>query len=615
MYVLGISAFYHDSAACLLKDGSIIAAAQEERFTRIKHDASFPINAISWVLEEEGISLGQVDYLVFYDKPLLKFERILEGFLMNVPRGLASFIYAMPKWLNEKLFLKYRIRKELKLLDAQSEKIKIHFTEHHIAHAASAYFCSGFESSAIVTIDGVGEWATVSIAEAKGNRIRIVKELHYPHSVGLLYSSFTYYLGFRINSGEYKLMGLAPYGRPQAEITKNFINKIKDTLVDIREDGSIFLNPSYFAYTHSMRMIRQDAWQRLFGMYVKQEDEVIRQEHCDLAYAIQAVTEEIVLNIVRHASQIVDSKNLCLAGGVALNCVANGKILLDKAFEEVFIQPAAGDAGGALGAALALHHIFLDKPINPSQQEHCYFGPDFHKRDIDRMIHATGAYAERIDDFESLCDETARRIADGQVVGWFQERMEFGPRALGNRSILADPRRVDMKKTLNLKIKFRESFRPFAPAVLEEDVNSWFDHVEYSPFMLLVDQIAGKHRNSENHDSGDLDVEEKNYKIRSVLPAVTHFDYSCRIQTVNRKQNERFWTLIQSFKNLSGVGILVNTSFNVRGEPIVCTPEQAWHCFMNTEMDFLVIGNYIFDKALQNTEAADGSYFENLRPD
>ncbi len=607
MYILGISAYYHDAAATLLRDGEIVAAAQEERFTRKKHDAGFPVNAIRYCLEEEGIELSALGQVVFYDKPLLKFERLLETYYHFAPRGLISFVTAIPVWVSEKLFLKRNIRKALQSIgEYREEDQQLLFPEHHLSHAASAFFPSPFEEAVIVTLDGVGEWATASICLGSGNRIRILKELRFPHSVGLLYSAFTYYLGFRVNSGEYKLMGLAPYGNPESEQVERFKKIITSELMQIGEDGSVWLNKKYFRYATGLRMTWNRKWASLFGIARRKEDSPIEQTHCNLALAIQQVTEEVVLRMARHARSLTETEeqaaHLCLAGGVALNCVANGKLHRTGLFRKIFVQPAAGDAGGSLGAALAVHHIYNRNqrvPVPGDAMKGAYLGPSFGSAAIRRMVNRFGAVAEEIREPSGLSERTARLIAKGHVVGWFQGRMEFGPRALGNRSILADARSPDMQKKLNLKVKFREGFRPFAPAVLFEEAGHYFEFSDPSPYMLMVARVNGERLKPLPPDYYDLSYMERLYVERSDLPAVTHVDYSARLQTVHPETNPRFWQLISDFNTLTGCPVIINTSFNVRGEPVVCTPEDAYRCFMRTEMDYLVAGDFLFDKKEQ----------------
>jgi carbamoyltransferase len=602
MIILGISAFYHDSAACILRNGEVIAAAQEERFTRKKHDERFPVNAIQFCLDFAGMSLDELDVIAFYDKPLLKFERLLETYLSFAPRGVRSFYTAMPVWLKEKMFMKREMYEGLKKVgNYDREKIKFLFPEHHLSHAASAFYPSPFEHSAILTIDGVGEWATASICSGKGQDITILRELKFPHSLGLLYSAFTYYLGFRVNSGEYKLMGLAPYGNPNSKRTKEYIEKIKSELVEIRDDGSIFLNQEYFDYATGLKMVEEKKWEELFGFSKREVDTELEQHEADLALAIQKVTEEIVTKMAREAKNLTKSNNLCLAGGVALNCVANGVILNEGIFDEIYIQPAAGDAGGAVGAALAAQHIYFGKdriPEKPDSMKGAYLGPEFHDFEILQIVKKYNAECREVNE-KDLYPKVAKWIDAGNVVGWFQGRMEFGPRALGNRSILGDPRNPDMQKKLNLKIKYRESFRPFAPSVLADEAEEYFKLSTDSPYMLLVQDVNEEHRKELPKNYHKLPLRDKLAYRRSEFPAITHIDFSARIQTVHPDTNEKYWKLLQAFKELSGVGMVVNTSFNVRGEPIVCTPEDAYRCFMNTEMDYLVMNNFIFDKSDQ----------------
>jgi carbamoyltransferase len=588
-------------------DGKIVAAAQEERFTRKKQDADFPNQAIQYCLDEAGLEMGMVDQVVFYDKPFLKFERLLETYYNYTPRGIASFVTAIPVWVNEKLFLKRNIRKGLQAIGEYDEaKQKLLFPEHHLSHAASAFFPSPFEESVIVTIDGVGEWATASICLGKGNQIRIMEELQFPHSIGLLYSAFTYYLGFRVNSGEYKLMGLAPYGNPDSEEVTWFEEIIKSELARVNPDGSLWLDQKKFKYATGLRMTHNKKWAKLFGISRRREKDPIEQVHCNLALAIQRVTEEMVLNMVTHAKGFAESAtqatNLCLAGGVALNCVANGKIYAEKTFDHIYIQPAAGDAGGALGAALAAHHIYNGAeraPEQPDAMKGAYLGPEFSRKEILKTIRKHLAKAEENLDFSSLSKRTAQIISDGNVVGWFQGRMEFGPRALGARSILADPRNPEMQKKLNLKVKYREGFRPFAPSVLAEDVEDFFEFTGPSPYMLIVAPVKEERRMDVPDKYYQLPYMERLYVERSDLPSITHIDFSARMQTVHKETNERYWQLISDFKGQTGYGIVINTSFNVRGEPIVCTPDDAYRCFMRTEMDYLVMGDFLLEKKEQ----------------
>jgi carbamoyltransferase len=604
MKILGISAFYHDSAAAILVDGQIVAAAQEERFTRIKHDPSFPTKACEFCLAQAGISLDDLDAVVFYDKPFLKFERLLETYYTFSPKGLPSFIKGVPIWVKEKVFLKRLIRKELaELQQYDKKKLKLLFPEHHLSHMASAFYPSPFEDAAIVTLDGVGEWATCSIAHGKRAGIETLKELKFPHSIGLLYSSFTYWLGFKVNSGEYKLMGLAPYGNPDSENVARFVDVIKSTLVDIEEDGSIWLNQAYFNYAAGLRMANDKKWEQLFGFPRKTGEDELKQVHCDLAFAIQAVTEEIVIKIAQEAKRLTGSKNLCLAGGVALNCVANGKLLRAGIFEHIFIQPAAGDAGGALGAALAAYHIYFEQARAVTTEADAlsgsYLGPEFSADEIEELAKVYDAKFTKQDSFDATAEQTAGLLSEGNVIGWFQGRMEFGPRSLGNRSILGDARNREMQEKLNLKIKYRESFRPFAPSVLLADAKEYFELETPSPYMLLVAEIADKRKADLPENYNALPLMERLYVERSDVPSITHVDFSARVQTVAPETNKRYWDLITKFKEKTGYGLVVNTSFNVRGEPIVCTPDDAYRCFMRTEMDFLVLGDYIFAKTEQ----------------
>lgn len=602
--VLGISAFYHDSAATITVGGVIIAAAQEERFTRDKHTPDFPVQAIKYCLEEAGLEIDELDAIVFYDKPLLKFERLLETYYAFAPKGLASFLKAIPVWLNEKLFLKKLIYDGLKEVgNYDKNKVTILFPEHHLSHAASAYFPSNFNHSAILTIDGVGEWCTASIGLGEGNKIKLIKELNFPHSVGLLYSAFTYYLGFTVNSGEYKLMGLAPYGNPESEETAKFVELIKKYLVDIKADGSIWLNQDYFNYATGLRMTKDDKWKTIFGFPRREPEADLEQKHCNLALAIQQVTEEIVIKLAKEAKAITGSDNLCMAGGVALNCVANGKLLRENIFKNIYIQPAAGDAGGALGAALAVSFMYFgEERVLPEKfdlMKGSYLGPDFSDKEINSMNKRVKANFKFFDNFNELTTHVAEKIAEGAVVGWFQGRMEFGPRALGNRSILGDARNPEMQKKLNLKIKYREGFRPFAPSVLAEDAQDYFDLGTDSPYMLIVSPVKESRRKPLPPDYFKLDLWDRLYHQRSDLQSITHLDFSARIQTVHKETNPRYWELIHSFKQKTGYSLVVNTSFNVRGEPIVCNPYDAFRCFMSTEMDYLVINNFVYAKTEQ----------------
>lgn len=602
MYILGVSAYYHDSAAAILKNGQIIAAAQEERFTRIKHDESFPNLAIAYCLKEAGISIDDLDSVAFYDKPFLKFERLLDTYLNYAPKGMLSFISAMPVWVKEKLFLKKAIRDELKLLGlSKAQKLKIWFPEHHLSHAASSFFSSTFEEAAILTMDGVGEWATASIGKGKGNTIQLLKELQFPNSLGLLYSAFTYFLGFKVNSGEYKLMGLAPFGNPDSERVEKYIAKIKNTLIDIKQDGSIWLNQDYFTYATGLRMVSEKQWEKLFEMPRRRPEDALQQAHCDLGLAIQEITEEVVLKMALHAKEITQCDRLCMAGGVALNAVSNGKLIQKEVFSEVFIQPASGDAGGALGAAQAAYYIGNQKKRNISEEymKDCFLGPSFSDSEIKAVLETYQAAFDEITDDQELISKTASLILEGQIVGWFQDRMEFGPRALGNRSILANPLDGKTQKRLNLKIKFREGFRPFAPVVKEENARKYFDMNRPSPYMLRVFPILEKWRKALPDDFQSKSITAKLDVPRGTFPAITHVDFSARVQTVNNKTLPKMWNLLDQLEKISGFDMLVNTSFNVRGEPPVCSPADAYRCFMETEMDFLVIGNLVLEKNKQ----------------
>jgi carbamoyltransferase len=594
--ILGISAFYHDSAACILMDGKIVAAAQEERFTRKKHDPSYPKNAIKFVLDYANLKLSEVDQIVFFEKPFLKFERLLETYVAFAPKGFVSFSKAMPLWIKEKLFQKNHLFNKLKEHDKnyQSDK-NIFFSDHHLSHAASAFFPSPFEEAVILTADGVGEWATTTVAIGKSNNLDIKKEIHFPHSLGLLYSAFTYYTGFKVNSGEYKLMGLAPYGNPSYE------NKIKE-LIDIKEDGTFRLNQKYFNYATGLTMTNHH-FHNLFGQEPRDpKNERLTQFHMDIASSIQKVTEEIMIKLVKAIRNEYGIKNLCLAGGVALNCVANGKILQEKIFDNIWIQPAAGDAGGSLGAALALWYIDQGNKriVNPDDDmAGSYLGSEFSQGQIEKELKSIGANYEVVN-YEILIDKTSDYLCEEKAIGWFQGRMEFGPRALGGRSILGDPRSDKMQKNLNLKVKYRESFRPFAPSILKEDLSNWFDISVDSPYMLLVANInLDKQIKMSDEQKKLFGIDKLNIK-RSEIPAVTHVDYSARVQTVNKSNNKQYYDLISKFKEKTGCPVLVNTSFNVRGEPIVNTPTDAFNCFMGTELDYLIIGNCILDKTKQD---------------
>jgi carbamoyltransferase len=599
--ILGLSAFYHDSGAVLLRDGQIVAAAQEERFTRKKHDQSFPLNAAAYVLREGGLEVSDLAAVAFYDKPYLHFERLLETYHGLAPRGLRSFLAAMPVWIKEKLFMRHFLKEEMAKLGQGNPTFL--FPEHHLSHAASAFYPSPFAEAAILTLDGVGEWATATIGHGQGKDLTILKELHFPHSLGLLYSTFTYYLGFKVNSGEYKLMGLAPYGDPDAKQTRSWKKLIMDKLVDLREDGSFLLNMNYFDFATGLTMCRDGVWESLFGLLRREPETAFTQDHMNLALAIQQVTEEVVLRQAETARELTGSDYLVMAGGVALNCVANGKLLHRGTFKDIWIQPAAGDAGGALGAVLAAWHIWKgrERPLNPGHDlmQGSYLGPEFSQTDIARVARRYDAPYRHFPDFSDLCRETAQLLAEGNVVGWFQGRMEWGPRALGNRSILGDPRNPEMQKRLNLKIKYREGFRPFAPSVLAEKTHTYFDLTAPSPYMLLVAPVQEDHRRSLPEGYQKLNLFDRLYVIRSDIPAITHVDFSARIQTVHRETNERYWLLIKAFQALTGCAVIVNTSFNVRGEPIVCTPEDAYRCFRRTEMDYLVLGDFLFDKKEQ----------------
>ncbi len=602
MRILGISAFYHDSAAALLADGKLVAAAQEERFTRKKHDARFPRNAIDFCLQHAGIDFKDIDYVAFYDKPFLKFERLLETYLAFAPRGFTSFRMAIPVWLKEKLFQKSLLRDEFRRWVPDFDwHNKLLFGEHHQSHAASAFFPSPFENAAVLTMDGVGEWATTSLAVGEGNELRMLREIHFPHSLGLLYSAFTYYTGFKVNSGEYKVMGLAPYGEPR------FKAAILDKLVDLKDDGSFRLNLDYFDYCTGLRMTNEK-FDALFGGKPRKPEERLTQREMDLAASIQAVTEEVVLRLARAVAKESDAKNLCLAGGVALNCVANGKVLREKLFDDIWVQPAAGDAGGAVGAAFAAYHGFCRQPrsvnghLNAPRldgMDGSYLGPEYAQPDIERRLKEAGAKFEAFS-YDAMIDTTAQALADGKAVGWFQGRMEFGPRALGGRSILGDARSPSMQRTLNLKVKYRESFRPFAPSVLREDVGQWFEMDADSPYMLMVAPVVEPRRRAMTEDEQALFGIDKLNVPRSEIPAVTHVDYSARIQTVHKETNPAYYDLISAFKARTGCPVIVNTSFNVRGEPIVCTPEDAFRCFMGSEIELLVVGNCLLKKEEQD---------------
>jgi carbamoyltransferase len=600
MRILGLSAYYHDSAAALLIDGQVFAAAQEERFTRIKHDPRFPEQAIRFCLNQANVSLSDLDAVVFYEKPFVKFERLIETFLSIAPRGFDQFRLAMPVWLREKLFQRDLLTKALRQIDPGFVESKLLFSEHHISHAASAFYPSPFSDAVVLTMDGVGEWATTSVALGNGSELTTLKEIKFPHSLGLLYSAFTYYTGFKVNSGEYKLMGLAPYGKPI------YFSSILDNLIDLKSDGSFRLDQAYFDYVGGLKMVNSK-FENLFGHPSRSAESELTQFHMDIAASIQAVTDEIVVRLARGLATETGQKNICLAGGVALNCVANGKLLRDGCFENVWIQPAAGDAGGAVGAALAAYHQHFKqarpKPNTADGMQGSYLGPSFSDTDICERLSQSGAKFEYFED-SKLFSFVASALASEKAVGWFQGRMEFGPRALGNRSILGDPRSASMQRTLNLKVKYRESFRPFAPAVRSEDVSEWFEHKGPSPYMLFVADVQPGHRRSMTTEQQALFGIDKLNVVRSTIPAVTHIDYSARLQTVHKETNPQFHKLLSCFKELTGCPVLVNTSFNVRGEPIVCTPEDAFRCFMGSEIDLLVIGNYILTKSDQDMSLA-----------
>jgi carbamoyltransferase len=596
--VLGISAFYHDSAAAIIVDGEIIAAAQEERFTRKKHDASYPKNAINYVLKDAGLKLNEVDHVVFYEKPFLKFERLLETYIGFSPSGFRSFSMSMPLWLSEKLFQKKMLFDALKEQDDNFNDIKkINFSEHHLSHAASAFFSSPYEEAIILTLDGVGEWATTTVSLGKNNNIDILKEIHFPHSLGLLYSAFTYFLGFKVNSGEYKVMGLAPYGEPR------FKDIILDKLIDVKEDGSFRLNMDYFNYATGLTMTNSK-FAKLFNMKRREPENELSQIHMDMAASIQAATEEIVLKITRFLSKEFKLENLCMAGGVALNCVANGKIFKEGLFKNIWIQPASGDAGGALGAAQAFYYLELGnkrKILKPDSMNGSYLGPQFTDEQVENELKSCGANYKKLTS-DQIIKDTAKALSEEKVIGWFQGRMEFGPRSLGNRSIIADSRSVKMQKNLNLKVKYRESFRPFAPAVLFEKISEWFEINSESPYMLLVADVKkSKQLQMTNEQKNLFGIDKLNIR-RSSIPSVTHVDYSARIQTVHKETNPIFHKLIEEFEKITKCPVLVNTSFNVRGEPIVCSTTDAFNCFMGTDLDVLVCNNFILYKDSQNKD-------------
>ncbi len=607
MIILGLSCFYHDSAACLLRDGEIIAATQEERFTRVKHDQSFPTQSIKYCLDKAGVDINDIEAIVFYDKPFLKFERILETYLAYAPQGIRSFIKAMQAWLKKKLWIPQVVQRET------DYKGKILFAEHHLSHAASSFFSSPFQEAAFLTVDGVGEWATTSFGVGEDNKINTLLEIHFPHSLGLLYSAFTYYTGFRVNSGEYKLMGLAPYGEPK------YVDVIYDNLIDIKEDGSFRLNMDYFNYPAGLKMTNKK-FDELFGGSPRKSETEITQKEMDIARSIQVVTEELMLRIVNFVHKKTGKKYLCLAGGVALNCVSNGRILREGPFKDIWIQPASGDAGGALGAALyAWYHYFDGKRFvddkNVSEQNGSYFGPEFSDESIRKYLDKSGIGYDYIENDNDLCKKTAELISEQKIIGWFQGRMEFGPRALGNRSILGDPRSSKTQKEMNLKIKYRESFRPFAPSVLEDKASDFFNIDRPSPYMLITTNIRDNKKVEISTEKEVVSGLDKLKTKRSVVPAITHVDYSARLQTVSKERNERYYELINSFYEITDCPLVVNTSFNVRGEPIVCTPEDAYKCFMRTEMDYLVMGNFVIDKENQKKLENDENWREKYELD
>jgi carbamoyltransferase len=604
MYILGISAFYHDSAACLIKDGEIIAAAQEERFTRKKHDFSFPKHAVDYCLSEAGIQVSDLGYVAFYDKPFIKFERLIKSYLAYAPRGIKSFVQAMPPWLKQKLFLREIIKDEL------SYEGKVIFPEHHQSHAASAFYPSPFQEAAILTVDGVGEWTTTSYGVGKDNKINLLAELRFPHSLGLLYSAFTYYIGFKVNSGEYKLMGLAPYGEPK------YADLILKELVDLKADGSFKLNLKYFDYCVGLKMTNE-RFNKLFGAPPRKPETKVEQRHMDLARSVQVVTEEILFRMAQHIHKQTGQKYLCLAGGVALNCVANGKILRNGPYENIWIQPAASDAGGALGAALFVHYTYLDNPRKAGKkdfQKASYLGPAFNNGQIEGFLKSQGVPYEKLNT-DDIPRRIARLIADEKVIGWFQGRMEFGPRALGARSIIGDPRSPTMQSVMNLKIKYRESFRPFAPTVLKEHASRYFEFEGESPYMLLTAPVKEEKRRKLTPEEEKLFGIEKLKTIRSEVPAITHVDYSARLQTVSKEDNPLYYDTIKAFYDLTGCPIIINTSFNVRGEPIVCTPKDAYTCFMRTQMDYLIMGDYLLDKTKQPKWEEDFDWRQHFEPD
>jgi carbamoyltransferase len=596
---LGISAFYHDSAAALIIDEEIVAAAQEERFTRDKNTNDFPIHAIEFCLQEANVEINEIDAIVFYDKPFLKFERLLQTYYNFAPKGLLSFLTSIPVWIGEKFFMKRLIIKELSAhFNFDPKELKILFSYHHLSHAASSYYPSTFDDAAILTVDAVGEWATATISSGKGSEITLEKEMGFPHSIGLLYSSATYFLGFEVNSGEYKMMGLAPYGDKNADETQLFISQIKSQLIEIKMDGSIWMDQSYFKYAYGLKMIQTSKWESLFGIKKREAEHKLTATHCNLALAFQIVTEDIIEQMAIEAKRITQSNNLCLAGGVALNCVANGKLLEKNIFENIFIPPSPGDAGAALGAALATQYIYFDIPrtTKANRLNGSFLGPKFSDMDIHSMNKEHGFKAKKFNSTEDLIKETATKLAEGNIIGWFQNRMEFGPRSLGNRSILANPTLPKMQSKINLSIKFRENFRPFAPSVLKEYASQYFDINVDSNFMEFVTKLNPKQLTELPSDFQTYSMSQKLAFVKSTIPAVTHIDQTARVQVINKETNGLYWSLISKFNEITGVPLIVNTSFNVRDEPIVCTPSDAYNCFIKTDMDYLVIGNYFYSK-------------------
>jgi carbamoyltransferase len=602
MYTLGISAYYHNSAAAIVANGEVMAAAEEERFSRKKNDPAFPEQAIRFCLSHCGITLADLDAIVFYDKPFLKFERLLETYLTYAPKGFISYLTAIPIWIKEKFFLKNLLYRSLQKIEPfDRKKVKLLFSEHHLSHAASAFYPSPFQEAAILTLDGIGEWATTTISKGEENKIQVLREQHFPHSIGLLYSSFTYYLGFEVNSGEYKLMGLAPYGNRESNAVKGYIDKIKAHLCTLYPDGSVFLHMNYFEFHVGKQMTNNKAWERLFGFPRKEANEETAQYHCDLAYAIQAVTEEIIYNLASEAKRLTNAENLCLAGGVALNCVANGKLQAANLFKHIFIQPAAGDSGGALGAAMAIDHLYFNQPRSLKADtidgmKGAYLGPSYTEEETLNALKKFNPDYQRYEAEEELLKVVAALLADGKVIGWHQGRLEYGPRALGARSILADPRNQEMQRNLNLKVKFRESFRPFAPMVMAEYADAYFELPEPSPYMLIAKPIKEEMRFPLLSGFAEMRMEEKLMTPKSNIPAATHVDFTCRIQTVHKELNLRLWKLMEAFLHQTGCPVLVNTSFNVKDEPIVNTPADAYQCFLKTNIDYLVIGNLVFSR-------------------